>query len=420
MPETSPPREISGVRTGPIRSALLGLVVAASFWLGWVALTVRLPLSPPGSPAEGEWVGATHVHSDASDDASTPLPEIGRIAAGAGLDFVLITDHNSGGSGAVVESGVLMALAEEASTDAGHLLVMGAGDDWRDRDDPSSGEWANIVAAARRGGATGLVRPGGGLVFLAHPEGPNEWRAPELRQVDGMEVWNADLDWRAGDGVVDWAYALASLISYPIGAMAHLLDRPDGGLARLDDLLSERSVAATCALDVHQNIEIVEHRRGIPFPTFGQMFSMARQHVQVGRPRSGDPEEDALALWEALAAGRSYCAFHVLADGSGLVATAVSGEARASLGGILPLGGEAWLELTLPPAGPLARTTLFRDGQAVASTDGAQPFFRLGGPGVYRIEVSLPAPGLRSGRKPWILTNPIYVVPAGVPEEGRP
>jgi hypothetical protein len=110
---------------------------------------------------------------------------------------------------------------------------------------------------------------------------------------------------------------------------------------------------------------------------------MARQHVQVGRPRSGDPEEDALALWEALAAGRSYCAFHVLADGSGLVATAVSGEARASLGGILPLGGEAWLELTLPPAGPLARTTLFRDGQAVAS-------------------------------------NPIYVVPAGVPEEGRP
>jgi hypothetical protein len=276
------------------------------------------------------------------------------------------------------------------------------------------------VADARRGGTVGLIRPEGALVFLAHPEGPNDWRAPELREVDGLEIWNADLDWRSGDGFADWMYALASLVTDPVAAMAHLLDRPDAGLERFDGLLAERPVASTCALDVHQNIEIVEHRRGIPFPTFRQMFSMARQHVLVGRPPSGDAEADALALWDALAAGRSYCSFHILADGSGLGVGAVSGGVRTSLGGILVYEGDGRIDVELPPAGEIANTTLFRDGEPIESLPGREPSFDLPGPGVYRIESSLPAPGPRRGWKPWILTNPIHVIAPGSPSTLAP
>ena len=372
-----------------------------------LALPVRLPMAPPGTPAPGEWVGPVHVHTNGSGDGSGTADEVAEAAARQGLDFVLVADHNSNRSDAEVRKGVLLAIAEEASTRPGHLVVLGAGNDWRDSDDPRAGDMEYAVPRARAGGEAGLRRPGGTLIFVAHPSGPNTWDDPDFHDYDGLEIWNADSEWRMGDGVLDWLHAVYGL-RVPSEAMVHLLDRPDEALAWFDSVSTERPLAALCSVDAHARINVTRSWF-IPFPSYSQMFALARMHVLVGRPRSGDPGADALALFDALGDGRAYCAFDVLADGSGVTLTVNSGGREVGMGASIPWSPGATLRAGLPPAGELAKIDLVRNGAIVATARGRDPAFDLDRPGVYRVEVSLPTPGLRRGWVPWLFTNPVYV-----------
>jgi len=389
------------------RIALATIILWASVIL-FVTLSVDLPMAPPGTPALGEWVGPVHVHTDASHDGGGSADEVAAAAAAQGLDFVLVADHNSLRSDAEMRSGVLLAFAEEATTGPGHLVLLGAGNDWRENDHPERMELAYSIPRARAGGPDGLRRPEGTLIFLAHPTGPNTWDDPDFTDYDGLEIWNADNEWRVRDGVVDWLHVLATLPVAPTDAMVHLVDRPDRALKWFDSVSVERRLGALCSVDAHARINVTDTWQ-IAFPTYSQMFSMARMHVLVGRPQGGDPARDALALYDALAEGRAYCSFDGLADGSGVTLTASAGGLQVGMGGALRWREGANLRLTLPPAGDLATTELVRNGAVVASAQGRLPVFDLEQPGVYRIEVSLPTPGVRGGWKPWILTNPVYV-----------
>ena len=82
------------------------------------------------------------------------------------------------------------------------------------------------------------------------------------------------------------------------------------------------------------------------------------------------------------------------------------------MGASIPWRPGAVLRAGLPPAGELAKTDLLRNGDVVATARGGDVEFALDRPGVYRIEVSLPTPGVRRGWLPWILSNPVYVLAA--------
>jgi hypothetical protein len=391
------------------RLAIATLLLWAAAVL-FITLTVDLPMGPPGTPGLGVWVGPVHVHSEASHDSRGTLGEIWAAAAEQGLDFVLVADHNALQSAAVEHRGVLLALAEEVSTHPGHWLLLGGGEDWRDNTHPDRLDVAHAAPLARAGGTTGLLRPGGPLLFLAHPTGPNTWDDPDFTDYDGMEIWNADLEWRWGDGILDWIHVLATLPVRPVEAMVHLVDRPDPALRWFDRESQNRSLAALCSVDTHQQIDLTDSWK-LDFPTYRQMFSLARMHVLVGRPRSRDPEADVLALYDALGAGRAYCSFDVLADGSGLGFEVTSSGSDVPMGSRAVWSPDARMTLNLPPAGDWARVELFRNGEMVAEGHGRTLQFDLTRPGVYRIEVLLPTPGLRGGWKPWIMTNPVYLDP---------
>jgi hypothetical protein len=71
--------------------AALGTGLAA--WLWW-GLAVVLPArAPRPGPAAGELRGAWHVHTTRSDGLGT-LAEVIGAARAAGLQFVVVTDHN--------------------------------------------------------------------------------------------------------------------------------------------------------------------------------------------------------------------------------------------------------------------------------------------------------------------------------------
>jgi hypothetical protein len=384
-------------------------VLVAVFTVLLATLTVDLPAGPAGPRSAGEWVGPVHAHTVASHDGGGTRAQVGEAAAELGFDFVLVSEHNSGVSDAVEEGSVLLVVGEEASTGAGHLVVYGAGDGWRDHDDRSLRDARTTLDLARAGGSGGLRRPEGSIVILSHPTGPNRWKEPEIREVDGLEIWNADMEWRAGDGFFDWLYALGSIPFRSEAALAHLLDRPDEALAWWDDLLRDGPRMGLCAVDAHARIDITD-TWFVRLPSYRQVFALAQQHILVGRGRSADPRADALAILDALVQGRSYCAFGMLADGSGLKMEVSAGSRRAGLGDSVPWSEGSTLQVELPPAGESARTVLMMDGEQVDEAEGRTMSFQLPGPGTYRLETFLPRPGLlRRGWAPWILTNPVYL-----------
>jgi len=80
------------------------------------------------------------------------------------------------------------------------------------------------------------------------------------------------------------------------------------------------------------------------------------------------------------------------------------------MGVILGVG----LAVQIPRLAPRVVARLLRDGQVVATAAGPTAALPACGPGVYRLEVMLF--GRRSGAycwgaRPWIFTNPIYVLP---------
>ena len=150
---------------------------------------------PPrrGLPASAgrRWLaGDLHTHTVHSDGAMT-VPELARFAAGQGLDFIAITDHNTISHHAELPAAaaahqIILLPGQEVTTIAGHAGVLGDVG-WIDfRDSPDC--W--LESAEQRGGLLSVNHPIGGHV---------SWIAPMTRRPPLIEVWHwtwgLDLRW---------------------------------------------------------------------------------------------------------------------------------------------------------------------------------------------------------------------------------
>jgi len=79
------------------------------------------------------------------------------------------------------------------------------------------------------------------------------------------------------------------------------------------------------------------------------------------------------------------------------------------MGDEIVLGGEGG-EVRLRVATPVAsRIVLVRDGRSVDEKEGTAAVWTVRERGVYRVECFLPQLPDPLSRKPWIISNPIYV-----------
>jgi hypothetical protein len=335
--------------------------------------------------------GVVHVHSRASDDASGTLDDIARAARRAGLDFVVVTDHNTEDSLGPprYRDGVLMIGGLEKSTDAGHLLVLGLHElPFRLDGDP---------AAVVRD-----VMDLGGFVVVAHPTSGHAERrwTGDLRGISGIEfVSLGDAEtWTGGPHVV---LAAARYGLDPQGALFSRLRIPRAAFAPFDRENARRPIAGILGSDAHGGL-----------PSHDQVFRLARQHLVLDAPLTGDAIADETAVLHALREGRGYAAFDGLADASEFRFQATSGASQAVIGGALALDGSA--DLVAEASAPLGTTlVLLRDGLEVAR--GTSLRHTTSSAGSYRVEAYLDperVPG--RGVIPWIVSNPIDVYPREV------
>ncbi|HLG59417.1 MAG TPA: CehA/McbA family metallohydrolase [Vicinamibacterales bacterium] len=354
--------------------------------------------------------GAFHVHSRRSDGTGT-VEDIAAAAARAGLKFVILTDHGDASREPAAPAylqGVLCIDAVEISTDGGHLVALGL---------PRSpyalgGEARDVVEDVRRLG---------GMAIAAHPESAK----PELRwtdssaPLDGVEWLNGDSEWR-DEPVRTLARAL---LTYPFRApetLATFLDRPQEALQRWDRLTTRRPTVAVAAADAHARIGLrgggdpYEDRLSVHIPGYEQVFrtlSIALPNVTF----SANASADARAVLDAIRRGHVFSSIDAVAAPIALDFSASSGSQRAEMGDVLPMSGPLAFHVRTN-APPDASILLMRDGQMVATAAAPGLEYNSTETGVYRIEIHLPgAPG--QPPVPLVLSNPVYVRPAGVAGE---
>ena len=341
-----------------------------------------------------------HVHTTYSDGTAT-VAEVLSAARGAGVDAVLLTDHDSlearrdGWEGP--HDGVFLLVGTEVSPKQGHYLAFGL-----EREISHAGRSALQIAAA--------VRAAGGIGFAAHPFsiGGRMLLAPLARRIVLPHGWPALDDDEGFDGIELWSLTTDAAEAWrtPAEALRWLRDPeaavaqgpPAHHLRRWDELSGRRRVPAIGGLDGHAPGIRVRGRVRSPL-SHERTFGLLRTHLLCDAPLTGDLEPDRATLLGALAAGAAWltCPFVAPAHGARLWAERADGAT-------IPMGGEA-------PAGPAAlRARLPRAADILVVRDGA-PMHRahaaaldadVDRAGVYRLEARI------DGRL-WLLSNPIHL-----------
>ena len=352
----------------------------------------------PTPPPLHDVTCAIHMHSLYSDGTGT-VPRIVRAARRAGVDVVLLTDHDT------LEArrrgyerwhrDVLVLVGEEVSPKgANHYLAFDI-----DEEIPKRGMSGRQICEA--------VDEAGGFGFAAHPfsSGSKRFR----RAGSGMPF--RDLECDALRGIELWSFATDTgerLPSLPaalrfIAMPGRVLDHPPPeNLRGWDRLSAERRVAAIGGLDAHQFGVRIGPFVPLRLMSYRRSFRHIRTHVLCESPLRRRLEDDREQVYGALREGRCYIAVDSVAPATGFAFWA---EARD---GTVPMGAEAgagdWTLHALLP-GP-ARIRLVRDGREVLSRQAPALVHPVTEPGVYRLEAYREA---RGAERTWILSNPIYL-----------
>ena len=145
-------------------------------------LAERPPRRELPAAAGRRWLaGDLHTHTVHSDGVMT-VPELARFAAGRGLDYLAITDHNTISHhrelpAAAAAHGIVLLPGQEVTTETGHAGALGD-TGWIDFREPPD---AWLTATERAGGLLSVNHPIGGHV---------SWMEPMKRRPPLAEVWH--------------------------------------------------------------------------------------------------------------------------------------------------------------------------------------------------------------------------------------
>lgn len=344
-----------------------------------------------------------HMHTRYSDGSGTHK-DIARAAIKAGVDAVIVTDHNvlvPDMEGYYKENNkrVLMLIGQEVhdqdrAPQKNHLLALGAARDLSVfADDPQL--------------LINQVRDSGGLAFIAHPNDP---AAPAFHEADiswvdwsvqnytGIELWNALSELKT---VIPTKLHAAFLACFP-QFIAH--GPIPATMAKWDELLSEgRRVVAIGGSDAHAlHLSIGPFSRVI-FP-YEFHFRGINTHLILTDPLTGDSNADRKLVYEALGNGRAFVAYDLPSSARGFRFTGQGHDKTAYMGDEIPAKGGVTLQAKLPFA---AELRLMKNGQVLKKWDRQTLCTHIATePGVYRIEAHRYYLGKKRG---WIYSNPIYV-----------
>ncbi|MEO8398842.1 MAG: PHP domain-containing protein [Ignavibacteriaceae bacterium] len=347
-----------------------------------------------------EYVGAMHMHSTYSD-GSGKVEDIAKDANEVGLDFIILTDHNTlralkeGYEGWYGNTFLLVGCEINDKENRNHYLAFGIENTFSTR--ISAKEYVK------------KVKDSGGIGFLAHPHEkrahmkehpPYPWTEWNTDDFTGIEIWNHMSEWMENlteqNKYQSFLHPLKSIIS-----------PPKETLKLWDELNQKRKVVGVGGVDAHAHKYNIFGLLEVEIFPYKVLFKSIRTHILTEEQlQKGKSNKSLLhnkkVIYNSLKEGRCFIANDYHASSIGFSFTAVSGKKTFFSGDEIKKNGEIFLKVSIPPF-PKTEIRLIHNGKRIKAFDSQTSEFKVNEKGVYRIEVYL-------NKKAWIFSNHIRIV----------
>jgi hypothetical protein len=345
-----------------------------------------------------EYVGAIHIHSVFSD-GSGEVSQIAKYADEVGLDYIILTDHNT-----------LRALEEGYENWYGNTLCL-VGCEMNDKENKNhylafgiDKTYSTRISANEY---VTMVKNDGGIGFLAHPHEkrthmkehpPYPWNAWDSKDFTGIEVWNH---------MSEWMETLTEENKYQ--AFLHPLrtiTSPQKETLKIwDELNLKRKVTGIGGVDAHAHKYNLLGFMEVEIFPYKVLFKSIRTHILLDTELVRENTEKSIykskkAIYKALAEGRCFFANDYHADSKGFRFFAEVGDKIYTMGDTIKKANKIKLKVLLPVQS--AEVRLIRNGTTIATTEDKSAEFMIDKQGVYRVEVYI-------HHKAWIYSNHIRI-----------
>lgn len=345
-----------------------------------------------------EYVGALHIHSTFSD-GSGEVKEIAEFANESGLDFIILTDHNTlralheGFEGWYGRTLLLVGCEINDKQNKNHYLALGINETLSTRF-PAK-EYVK------------KIKEMGGIGFLAHPHEkrnlmkehpPYPWTEWDTEDFTGIEIWNHMSEWM--EGLTD-----QNKYNYFVHPLKSIISPPEETLKVWDELNQKRKVVGIGGVDAHAHkINVLGFVEFEVFP-YKVLFKSIRTHILIDEKlvASSDKENVNFSkenIYKALSSGRCFISNFYHGDAKGFQFTAENGKDVYQMGDSVELDKKIKLKVSSPISGSTIK--LIRNGKEMAQIIGSDVEFEVSEKGVYRVEVY-------QNQSAWIFSNHIRI-----------
>ncbi len=343
------------------------------------------------------------MHTVYSDGHATHK-EIAEAALQAGIDAVIVTDHNvyvHGPEGYYQRDDrrVLLLIGEEIHDQArqpqkNHLLAFGA-----DRELAPYAYNPQLLIDN--------VNQADGIAFIAHPMDPAapavgeddlSWIDWQVKGLTGIELWNAMSEFKSllktKLHAIYYAFNPRKIARGPFPEVIRLWDK----------LLSDGNrVVAIGGSDAHAFPARLGplYRRLFPYEFH---FQAINTHLFTPDELTGDAVVDRQKIFTNLARGHAFIGYDLPASTRGFRFTAQGKDEIAWMGDAITGRHGVTLQIRLPRP---VDCHLLKDGKVIKQWQNRDICTHItSDPGIYRVEAYIPYLGRQRG---WIFSNPIYV-----------
>jgi hypothetical protein len=345
-----------------------------------------------------EYVGAIHIHSIFSD-GSGEVKDIAQFANESGLDFFILTDHNT-----------LRALKE--GFECWHLNTLAlVGCEINDKENKNHylafGINETISTRLPAKEYVKKVNEMGGIGFLAHPHEKRNsmkehpaypWTEWDSNDFTGIEIWNHMSEWM--EGLTD-----QNKYNYFIHPLRSIVGPPEETLKVWDELNLKRKVVGIGGVDAHAHkINILGFMEIEVFP-YKVLFKSIRTHILceeelIISSKSYEINKSKKSVYKALAAGRSFISNFYYGDAKGFRFYAESENETYQMGDTVPSSKKVKLIVNLPSSSDKIR--LIYNSLIIDEKRGMNIEFLASKKGVYRVEIY-------NNQNAWIFSNHIRI-----------
>jgi len=354
-----------------------------------------------------EYCGAIHIHSVYSDGTGK-IEDISKAAADSGLDFIMMTDHNTlkpkedGYARWINDVMVIVGYEVNDMNNRNHYLVFGLDELIGTYQVLNNGEMGCKLPAKEY---VRLIKEKGGIGFIAHPDEqrshlPQHPSYPWTEDTDeytGIEIWNHMSEWVEG---MNESNKLERLI-HPLKSINSPSPKT---LIRWDSAASHRHITAIGSVDAHafkQNIVgIIE----LEIFAYKVLFKSIRTHVILDSPVSRKNKDnyitDSGKILDAIKRGRCFIANFYHGNAKGFRFFAEHKGNSYSMGDTVILNNNSALLKVFTPKP--CNVKLIHNGITAKESEGMEMVWDVKESGIYRVECRIKDKG-------WIFSNHIRI-----------